>query len=75
MQIRDIKVFRRKSGTCVEFVGEDGIGIEVELHGDDLAGMSDEAIIARARSNMTEVGKPDEFPRGEAGVDQTLETP
>lgn len=75
MQISDVKIFRRKSGTCVEFVGADGVSIEVELHGDDLAELTDEAVITKARATMTQVGKSEEDVRDEAGVDQTLNSP
>lgn len=76
MLIENVKVFRRKNGVCVEFIGRDSEAIEVELHGDDLADLPDDAIIARAKATMSDVGRPEaEGQHDDAGIDQTLTQP
>jgi hypothetical protein len=78
MQVENIKISRRKtpSGACVEFIGRDGQTIEVELRGEEIADMTDEQIIGRAKMTMGEVsGTADNEIRDEAGLDQTLNTP
>ena len=58
MQIVETKVAHRKTppGACVEFWGAGGESIEVELRGEEFAGMSDDDIIARARATMSGAG-------------------
>jgi hypothetical protein len=75
MQIANVKVSRSKAppGACVEFVGQDGQTIEIELRGEGVAEMSDEDIIAHAKSTMGDVnaasdGNPRPGP-AVAGVD------
>lgn len=54
MDIQNIKVSRRNSppGACVEFVGQDGQTIEVELRGEEFADMTSEDIIRHAKVTM-----------------------
>lgn len=78
MQIVEVKVPRRKTppGACVEFMGRDGESIEIELRGDEFATMTDQEIVARAKSTMTAAGRIyDESVTDEAGVDQTMDMP
>lgn len=78
MQIVEVKVSRRKTppGACVEFVGRNGESIEIELRGDEFATMTDQEIIARAKSTMTDAGRiHDASVANEAGVDQTMDMP
>jgi len=78
MQIVETKVSRRKTppGACVEFFGSNGESIEVELRGEGFADLSDEEIIARAKSTMSGAGSPPADALSEtAGVDQTLDQP
>lgn len=78
MQIVEAKVFRRKTppGACVEFMGRDGESIEIELRGDGFDTMTDQEIVARARTTMADVGRiHEDNVANEAGLDQTLELP
>jgi hypothetical protein len=60
MQVVETKVSHRKTppGACVEFLGAQGESIEVELRGDEYAGMGDKDVVRRARAAMSGAGAP-----------------